>query len=72
MAERRTSGVRPDKFAYSIEEFAVLVSISENQLRRHISGELQPQLVVSYSGRKGVVLRDEGLRWLRRLPNDPG
>lgn len=60
-----------NKLAYSIEEFAGLVSISPNQLRRHISGEVLPQLVPSYSGRKAVIPRSEGERWLELLPTEP-
>lgn len=71
MSRRKEIPEPKNKLAYSIAELAGLVSLSENQLRRHISGELQPQLVASYSGRKGVIDHDEAKRWLRLLPNEP-
>lgn len=61
---------RSEKLAFSVVEFSEIVSISENQIRRHIKGELEPQLVAVYSGRKAVITREEGERWLRQLPDE--
>ena len=53
------------KLAYSLDEFAVAVSLSKAQLRKHIdAGDLVP----SYSGAKPIVPLDEAQRFLATLP----
>lgn len=55
-----------DKLAYSLEEFAEAVSLSYAQILRHIAND---ELVAKYSGRKALILRAEGERFLRALPD---
>lgn len=60
-----TDAVVLDKLAYSIPNFASCVDLSIQQVRNHIAaGELVP----SYSGAKPLIMREEGLRFLRSLP----
>ncbi|MFF7681512.1 hypothetical protein ACFZA2_02035 [Microbacterium sp. NPDC007973] len=54
-----------DKLAYSLEEFAEAVSLSYAQILRHIAND---ELIAKYSGRKALILRAEGERFLRALP----
>ncbi len=56
-----------DKLAYSLEEFAEAVSLSYSQLLRHIE---RNELVARYSGRKALITRAEGERFLRSLPEE--
>lgn len=56
-----------DKLAYSLEEFAEVVSLSYAQLLRHIK---RNELVPKYSGRKALITRTEGERFLRALPEE--
>lgn len=58
------------KLAYSLDEFAVAVSLSKAQLRKHLDGTAEPVLVPSYSGAKPLITREEGERWLRALPSE--
>lgn len=57
-----------DKLAYSLQNFAQAVDLSDEAIRQAIEdGELVP----SYAGRKKskpLIMREEGLRWLRSLP----
>lgn len=59
--------LRLDKLAYSLEEFADVVSLSYAQLLRHIA---RNELVPKYSGRKPLITRAEGERFLRSLPEE--
>lgn len=54
-----------EKLAYSLEEFAEVVSLSYAQLMRHIARD---ELVPKYSGRKPLITRAEGQRFLDSLP----
>lgn len=56
-----------DKLAYSIPNFATAVDVSIEKVRQHID---RGNLVKSYIDSKPVILREEGLRWLRSLPNE--
>lgn len=58
-----------DKLAYSLEEFAEAVSLSYAQVLRHIAND---ELVAKYSGRKPLITRAEGERFLRALPEQRG
>ena len=60
-----------DKAAYTITEFAKSVSLSVDQVRKHIDGILLPQLLASYSGTKPLITDAERTRWLSELPNEP-
>lgn len=55
-----------EKLAYSLDEFAEVVSLSKMQLRRHIE---RNELVPKYSGTKPLITRAEGERFLRSLPD---
>jgi|GEM_PF-3568165 len=57
------------KLAYTLDEFAEAVSLSKAQIRKHIDAN---DLVPSYSGTKPIISREEGERWLRSLPTEPG
>lgn len=53
------------KLAYSVDEFAELVSLSKSSIQKAIArGELVP----AYSGTKPLITRAEGERWLGSLP----
>lgn len=54
-----------DKLAYSLDEFAVAVSLSKEFIRLQIAAD---KLTPSYAGAKPLILREEGERWLRALP----
>ncbi len=56
-----------DKLAYSIPNFAAAVDVSIEKVRQQID---RGYLVKSYIDSKPVILREEGLRWLRSLPNE--
>lgn len=56
-----------DKLAYSIPNFARAVDVSIEKVRQHIE---RGDLVKSYVDSKPVILREEGMRWLRSLPNE--
>lgn len=56
-----------DKLAYSLEEFALVVSLSTEQLRRHIK---RNELVPRYSGSKPLITKAEAERFLRALPEE--
>lgn len=56
------------KLAYSLDEFAVAVSLSKAQVRKHMAaGDLVP----SYSGTKPIVTLEEARRFLESLPAEP-
>lgn len=59
---------REPKLAYTLEEFAEVVSLSKAQIRKHIENH---DLVPVYSGTKPLITREEGERWLRTLPEEP-
>jgi hypothetical protein len=57
-----------DRLAYSIPNFATAVGLSDDTIRKAIdSGDLIPSLPTR-AGRKPIITREEGLRWLRSLP----
>ncbi|MFJ3319379.1 hypothetical protein [Curtobacterium sp. NPDC086286] len=57
-----------DRLAYSIPNFATAVDLSVDTIRKAIdSGDLIPSLPTR-AGRKPIITREEGLRWLRSLP----
>lgn len=55
------------KLAYTLEEFAEVVSLSKSSVRKLIS---ENELVVSYVKYKPLITHEEALRWLRSLPNE--
>lgn len=59
--------VKLEQLAYSIPNFAKAVDVSLEKVRQHID---RGNLVKSYIDSKPVILREEGLRWLRSLPNE--
>jgi hypothetical protein len=59
------------KSAYTLTEFAESVSISIDQVRKHIDGLIPPLLEPSYSGTKPLITADERTRWLAELPKAP-
>lgn len=56
-----------DKLAYSIPNFAKAVDVSIEKVRQHIA---RGNLVRTYIDTKPVIMREEGLRWLRSLPSE--
>lgn len=57
-----------DRLAYSIPNFATSVDLSVDTIRKPIdSGDLIPSLATR-AGRKPIITGEEGLRWLRSLP----
>lgn len=65
-----SDGLRLDKLAYSLDEFATAVSLSKEFIRLQIAAD---KLVPSYAGTKPLIMREEGERWLRSLPAErPG
>lgn len=54
-----------DKLAYSLEDFAAAVSLSDEQLRFHIK---RNELVPRYSGAKPIITAAEAERFLHSLP----
>jgi hypothetical protein len=57
-----------DKLAYSIANFAAAVDLSVSSIYYAIEdGELTPV----YRGRKPLITREEGQRWLESLPAEP-
>lgn len=67
MTDQKPATVKLDKLAYSLDEFAAAVSLSKEYIRLQI---LADKLTPSYAGSKPLILRDEGLRWLRSLPSE--
>jgi hypothetical protein len=63
--------VSEPKSAYTLTEFAESVSISIDQVRKHIDGRLTPLLEPSYSGTKPLITAEERSRWLSELPKSP-
>lgn len=62
-----------DKLAYSIPNFANAVDLSVDSIRKAIDNG---DLIVSYptkAGKKPIITKTEGERWLSALPNErPG
>ncbi|MCT9620735.1 hypothetical protein [Curtobacterium sp. C2H10] len=59
-----------DRLAYSIPNFATAVDLSVDTIRKAIdSGDLIPAYPTK-AGRKPIITREEGLRWLRSLPQE--
>lgn len=56
-----------EKLAYTLQEFAEAVSLSDEQLRYHIK---RNELVPRYSGTKPLITVAEGERFLRSLPEE--
>jgi len=59
-----------DKLAYSIPNFAKAVDLSVDTIRKAID---KNDLLVVYpttAGKKPLITRREGERWLDNLPND--
>lgn len=56
-----------DRLSYSIPNFAKAVDVSVEKVRQHIE---RGNLVKTYIDTKPVIRREEGLRWLRTLPNE--
>lgn len=54
-----------DRLAYSVAAFANAIGASEATVRRAIYDNY---LIPSYLGSKPLIMREEGLRWLRSLP----
>lgn len=64
----RHAQVRTPPGVYTFEEFAWATSISKEMVRRVVArGELATEMY----GRKRVITREEGLRWLHSLPERP-
>ena len=59
------------KAAYTLAEFAESVSLSVDQVRKHIDGVLPPLLEPQYSGTKPLITESERQRWLSELPKEP-
>lgn len=58
---------RGDSLSYSYPHFAEAVDVSVEKVRQHIErGELVP----TYIDSKPVIMREEGLRWLRARPTE--
>jgi hypothetical protein len=59
-----------ERLAYSIPNFAIAVDVSTDTIYKAIR---RNELILSYptvAGRKPVVTREEGIRWLRSLPQE--
>lgn len=58
--------------SYTLDAFAAATGFSKESIRQEIeNGHLAP----SYGGRqrtKPVIIRAEGIRWLKSLPNERG
>jgi hypothetical protein len=65
------SKIKPDvvleSLAYSIPAFSSVVGISVAMIYRNID---EKKLVPSYVNTKPLIMREEGLRWLRALPTE--
>lgn len=60
--------VQLERLAYSIPSFAAACDLSVDTIRKHIA---DGNLVVGYSGTKPIIEREEGIRFLRALPDSP-
>ncbi|MDK8171714.1 hypothetical protein QP735_04145 [Curtobacterium citreum] len=59
-----------DKLAYSIPNFAVAVDVSVDTIRKAINrGDLITSLPTE-AGRKPIITKKEGERWLESLPTE--
>lgn len=59
-----------DKLAYSIPNFASAVDLSVDTIRKAIdNGDLIPSYPTK-AGRKPIIDRREGERWLENLPSE--
>ncbi|WIE69215.1 hypothetical protein [Curtobacterium sp. MCLR17_054] len=59
-----------DRLAYSIPNFANAVDLSVDTIRKAIdNGDLIPSYPTK-AGRKPIIMQEEGLRWLRSLPQE--
>jgi hypothetical protein len=57
-----------DRAAYSVPEWAKACGRGETVVYKHIeAGNLVPQ----YPDSKAMITLEEGLRWLRSLPDEP-
>jgi hypothetical protein len=59
-----------DKLAYSIPNFAAAVDLSVDTIRKAIDNR---DLIPSYptkAGRKPIITKQEGERWLSALPSE--
>ena len=56
-----------DRLAYSLPSFAKAVDLSVESIRQQIA---KSYLVPSYLNSKPLIMREEGIRWLRSLPAD--
>ncbi len=58
----------PDgKLSYSLPEFAVATTIGVDMLRKYIN---EDKLVARYNGNRPIILREDGLEFLRSLPTE--
>ena len=58
----------PERLAYSLQAFADAVCLSITTVRHAVAaGELVASLPTA-AGKKPIITREEGLRWLRSLP----
>lgn len=58
--------------AYSLDAFAIATGFSKETIRQEIE---RKNLVASYGGAKRtkpVIIRSEGVRWLKSLPTERG
>lgn len=56
------------KLSYTVKEFAAATSYGETTIKEAIAANT---LSLSYANSKGVITLEEGLRWLRELPDTP-
>ena len=62
---RMTEPAESEKLSYSVINFAKAVDLNPESIRREIASG---KLTASYFGKKPLIRREEGERWLRDLP----
>lgn len=67
MATTEAFEITFDRPAYTVAEFARAVGLGETTIREHIEDN---KLIASYPNSKAIITLEEGLRWLRTLPNE--
>lgn len=66
---RTIAVVPPERLAYSLHAFADAVCLSITTIRHAVAaGELVASLPTA-AGKKPIITREEGLRWLKSLPS---
>jgi excisionase family DNA binding protein len=59
------NGAVAERLSYSVPDFAAAVGVSRSEIYEQISAG---HLISRKVGRRRIIVRDEGVEWLKKLP----